>query len=233
MDRVKKRVGYWCDGVGMRSEQGRGIRVAILDTGIAAHPDFKGRIVSFEDCVNRRKLLYDDSGHGTHVAGILAGDGRMSKGVLAGMAPKAELCIVKVLDAKGEGRIDDILRGLCWTGENAGRLGIRVVNISAGAKEGFDERKEKKEGPEVRPWLRFDHAVSIFDQECSGCPAQYASSQETPSKKWDAVKTALTALDTSKLHYVKVPEDHIVIDFDIPDETGNKSFERNVEAASK
>ncbi len=144
MDRVKKSVGYWCDGAGMRSGQGCGIRVVILDTGIAAHPDFKGRIVSFEDCVNRRKLLYDDSGHGTHVAGILAGDGRMSKGVLAGMAPKAELCIVKVLDAKGEGKIDDILRGLCWTGENAGRLGIRVVNISAGAKEGFDERKENQ-----------------------------------------------------------------------------------------
>ena len=112
--------------------------------------------------------------------------------------------------------------------------GTRVRSYYVGFRtERFDERKEKKEGPEVRPRLRFDHAVSIFDQECSGCPAQYASSQETPSKKWDAVKTALTALDTSKLHYVKVPEDHIVIDFDIPDETGNKSFERNVEAASK
>ena len=99
--------------------------------------------------------------------------------------------------------------------------------------EKFDERKEDKKESEVRTKLQFDCTESIFDRECSGCPAQYASSQETPSKKWDAVKTKLAALDTSKLHYVKVPENHIVIDFDIPDETGNKSFERNVEEAGK
>ena len=51
--------------------------------------------------------------------------------------------------------------------------------------------------------------------------------------KWDKVKTKLSDLDTSKIHYVKVPENHIVIDFDIPDKDGNKSFERNVEEASK
>lgn len=51
--------------------------------------------------------------------------------------------------------------------------------------------------------------------------------------KWDKVKTKLSDLDTSKTHYVKVPENHIVIDFDIPDKEGNKSFERNAEEASK
>lgn len=51
--------------------------------------------------------------------------------------------------------------------------------------------------------------------------------------KWDKVKTKLSDLDTSKIHYVKVPENHIVIDFDIPNKEGNKSFERNVEEASK
>lgn len=65
------------------------------------------------------------------------------------------------------------------------------------------------------------------------CPAQYASVNETPLKKWDEVKSKLKELDTTKLHYVKVPENHIVIDFDIPDENGNKSFEKNLEAASK
>lgn len=112
--------------------------------------------------------------------------------------------------------------------------GTRVRSYYVGFRtEKFDERKEDKKEQEIKPVLQFDCTESIFDRECSGCPAQYASSQETPSKKWDAVKTKLAALDTSRLHYVKVPENHIVIDFDIPDETGNKSFERNVEEASK
>ena len=112
--------------------------------------------------------------------------------------------------------------------------GTRVRSYYVGFRtEKFDERKENKKEQEMKPLLQFDCTESIFDRECSGCPAQYASSQETPSKKWDAVKTKLAALDTSKLHYVKVPKNHIVIDFDITDETGNKSFERNVEEASK
>ena len=112
--------------------------------------------------------------------------------------------------------------------------GTRVRSYYVGFRtEKFDERKEDKKEQEIKPVLQFDCTESIFDRECSGCPAQYASSQETPSKKWDAVKTKLAALDTSRLHYVKVPENHIVIDFDIPDETGNKSFERNVEEATK
>ena len=112
--------------------------------------------------------------------------------------------------------------------------GTRVRSYYVGFRtEKFDERKENKKEQEMKPLLQFDCTESIFDRECSGCPAQYASSQETPSKKWDAVKTKLAALDTSKLHYVKVPENHIVIDFDITDETGNKSFERNVEEVSK
>lgn len=112
--------------------------------------------------------------------------------------------------------------------------GTRVRSYYIGFRtEKFDEKKEGKKEQEIEPTLQFDCTESIFDCECSGCPAQYASSQETPSKKWDAVKTKLAALDTSRLHYVKVPENHIVIDFDIPDDTGNKSFERNVGEAGK
>ena len=65
------------------------------------------------------------------------------------------------------------------------------------------------------------------------CPAQYANDQGTPFKKWENCKTTLANIDTSKLHYVKVPENHIVIDFDIPDENGNKSLAKNLEAAAK
>ena len=82
-------------------------------------------------------------------------------------------------------------------------------------------------------WLKFDNNESIFDKECSECFAQYATDSGTPVKKWDNVITKLKDIDTSKLHYVKVPENHIVIDFDIPDEEGNKCFEKNLVEANK
>ena len=88
---------------------------------------------------------------------------------------------------------------------------------------------------EPRPIHRilFDQTDSIFDEVCANCPAQYATSKETPTKKWDEVTTKLSDLNTRRLHYVQVPENHIVIDFDIPDENGNKCFEKNLEEASK
>ena len=81
--------------------------------------------------------------------------------------------------------------------------------------------------------IDFKEQDSIFDKECADCLAQYASAKETPSKKWDDVKTTLKDINTGRVHYVKIPENHIVIDFDIKDEKGNKSFEKNLEAASK
>lgn len=102
-------------------------------------------------------------------------------------------------------------------------------------REARRERVQKKAAEEApKPHLiEFDAAESLFDKECAGCFAQYASSKETPTKKWDSVKTTLSQLDTTKLHYVKVPENHIVIDFDIRDESGKKSFQKNLEEASK
>lgn len=79
----------------------------------------------------------------------------------------------------------------------------------------------------------FTSETSIFDEYCSDCPAQLATEQGTPMYKWDNVKTTLKDINTKELHYVKVPENHIVIDFDIPDENGDKCLERNLEAASK
>jgi hypothetical protein len=90
----------------------------------------------------------------------------------------------------------------------------------------------KKEEPKSK-LIHFNSTKSIFDEELANCPAQYATSKETPSKKWDNVTTKLSDLNTSELHYVKVPENHIVIDFDIKDESGQKSFDKNVEEASK
>lgn len=95
------------------------------------------------------------------------------------------------------------------------------------------EEVKKQEAAPIPDWLKMEVQESIFDKECAGCLAQKATSKETPSRKWDDVKTTLSKLDTSKLHYVKVPDNHIVIDFDIQDETGQKSFQKNLEAAEK
>lgn len=112
--------------------------------------------------------------------------------------------------------------------------GSRVRSYYSGFRtDKFDtEKSEIKETPKIK-LIQFDNIESIFDKECADYPAQYATSKETPSKKWENVTTKLSDLDTSKIHYVKVPENHIVIDFDIPDKDGNKCFERNVEEASK
>ena len=95
-----------------------------------------------------------------------------------------------------------------------------------------EEKKEEVEKPKIK-LIEFNSTESIFDKECGEYPAQYATSKGTPSKKWDNVTTTLNDINTSELHYVKVPENHIVIDFDIPDENGEKSLEKNVEEASK
>ena len=116
--------------------------------------------------------------------------------------------------------------------------GSRVRSYYTGFRTDIFESEKKpegKNGENKTKLIEFREASgsSNFDRECESCPAQYATTKETPSKPWDKVTTKLSDIDTSKLHYVKVPENHIVIDFDIKDENGNKSFEKNLEAASK
>lgn len=90
-----------------------------------------------------------------------------------------------------------------------------------------------KQELETSKWLDFKSQDSFLDSACSECIAQYAGEKETPLKKWENVTTKLKDLDTSKLHYLQVQQNHIIIDFDIPDETGKKSLEKNISAASK
>lgn len=112
--------------------------------------------------------------------------------------------------------------------------GTRVRSYYIGFRtEKFEEQTiSEKEEPEQK-LIEFKAQPSVFDKECADCPAQYATSSEIPTSKWEKVKTKLSSIDTSKLHYIKVPENHIVIDFDIPDKDGNKSFELNLKEASK
>lgn len=111
---------------------GKGIGVAILDTGMYPHIDFDQRIVGFYDCVNGKIRPYDENGHGTHVAGIIGGSGKASRGKYKGVAPGCNLIGVKILDKRGNGKIQDVLEALRWVRKNKYRYGIRIVNISVG-----------------------------------------------------------------------------------------------------
>src|SRR4051812_48265958 len=124
---------------------GAGVGVAIIDSGISSwHDDLTNltskifpygnqRVAKFVDFVNGRTLPYDDNGHGSHVAGIIAGNGRDSSGEKTGIAPKASLVSLKVLDAHGQGTISNIISALGWVAKNARTYNIRVVNMSVGA----------------------------------------------------------------------------------------------------
>ena len=111
---------------------GKGIGVCILDTGIYEHIDFTGRIRTFYDFLDFKRRPYDDNGHGTHVAGLVAGDGTASMGKYRGAAPGCGIIALKVLDRYGNGSQDDVLRALRWIREYRQQYRIRVVNISVG-----------------------------------------------------------------------------------------------------
>lgn len=113
--------------------------------------------------------------------------------------------------------------------------GTRVRSYYKGFRsEKFEEENsEKKEDDPSKSFIELKEQPSLFDKEYADCPAQYANESGTPSRKWENVKTTLSDLDTSKPHYVKTPLNLIVIDFDILGPDGEKSFERNLEEASK
>jgi len=81
--------------------------------------------------------------------------------------------------------------------------------------------------------LSLDEKESLLDGILADYPAQYATTSGTPMQKWSSVDTTLSNLNTTKLHFVKVPEKHIVVDFDLTDADGNKSQELNLEAAAE
>lgn len=119
--------------------------------------------------------------------------------------------------------------------ENPTRINDVVVrNYYKGFKtEKFDKTSEPVEIKSKHKILELNETTSILDGLLADCPAQYANQEENPSKRWDNVQTKLSDLDTHKLHYVRVPLNHIVIDFDLKDEFGKKSRERNLEAAAR
>lgn len=119
--------------------------VAIIDTGLDPHADFRDRIVGWKDLVNGRPEPYDDVGSGTMVAGLIAGNGQASGGKYVGVLPEANLVGIKVLDAHGKavagtqwaGKADDgnIIAGIQWAVDHKDEYGIDVINVSLRSPE--------------------------------------------------------------------------------------------------
>jgi serine protease AprX len=118
---------------------GSGVGVAVIDSGVTAwHDDLTGadggqRVDLFVDFVNNRDTPYDDYGHGTHVAGIIAGNGFDSAGARSGIAPGARLIALRVLDSRGRGRISNLIAALDFIVAYKDVYNIRVANLSVGA----------------------------------------------------------------------------------------------------
>jgi len=112
--------------------------------------------------------------------------------------------------------------------------GVNLRSYYSGFKhlEPIGPQTELPVKPEGLYKIEFEAGPSIFDEIYPGLPAQYANEEGSPKSKWVNVTTVLSDIDTSKLHYVKVPEHHIVIDFDLVDENGNKDIQKNIDAAS-
>jgi serine protease AprX len=112
---------------------GAGVNVAVIDSGVQPHTDLPlSRIKMFVDFVNGKTTPYDDYGHGTHVAGIIAGSGAASSGKYAGVAPSAGIVALKVLRADGSGSTSTVMAALEWVLANHARYNVRVVNLSLG-----------------------------------------------------------------------------------------------------
>jgi serine protease AprX len=128
--RVVKAHRVWQEGI-----TGKGVTVAVLDSGVAADLDLTlpaNRILASVNFADER-LAADPGGHGTHIAGIIAGNGSRSGGEITGIAPQANIVDVRVLGSTGSGRVSSVVRGIEWALEHRAAYNIRVINLSFGA----------------------------------------------------------------------------------------------------
>jgi serine protease AprX len=115
---------------------GKGVNIAVIDTGIYPHRDLVGRIVGFVDFINQRTEAYDDNGHGTHCAGDAAGNGAASSGKYTAPAPEANVIGVKVLNKMGSGSLETVMQGVQWCidyNEKGSPNRIHIISMSLGS----------------------------------------------------------------------------------------------------
>jgi len=135
---------------------GRGVTVAVLDSGVAADPDLvqpANRILASVNFADQR-LVSDPGGHGTHVAGIVAGNGGRSDGQFVGVAPEANIVDVRVLSSTGSGRISSVVRGIEWVLAHQATYNIRVLNLSFGAPASTSYRTDPMSAAVEIAWRR-------------------------------------------------------------------------------
>jgi serine protease AprX len=113
-------------------DTGQGVTVAVMDTGIDNLPDFSGRLIGGVDLTNGGNPYQDSYGHGTFVAGLIAGDGASSAGQYSGEAPAARLVSIKVAGADGTTHLGTLISGLQWAVDHQSRYGIKILNLSLG-----------------------------------------------------------------------------------------------------
>ena len=115
-----------------QGDTGQGVTVAVVDTGIDSLPDFSGRLLGGVDLTGGNNPFQDDYGHGTFVAGLIAGDGASSDGQYSGEAPGARLVSIKVAGADGITNLSTLITGLQWAVDHQNVYGIKVLNLSLG-----------------------------------------------------------------------------------------------------
>ena len=125
---------------------GKHVGVCVLDTGIFPHIDFTGRILAFQDFIGHRIRPYDDNSHGTHVCGIIGGDGRASEGRIRGIAPGCSLIVLKVLDRTGNGRKEDVLQAFRWILEIINRFPLQLPDLFVRSLQNCLKMPEKNTG---------------------------------------------------------------------------------------
>jgi serine protease AprX len=136
-DQVRAGVAGGLLGIGaIPGVNGQGIGVAIVDSGISPHAAIANKVVANVSLITGDPSTADAFGHGTHVAGIIAGNTTAAQGVTGlfngGIAPGAQLINVRVLGADGVGRTSDVIAGIQWAVAHRTQYNIRVMNLSLG-----------------------------------------------------------------------------------------------------
>jgi serine protease AprX len=146
---------------------GSGVGIAIIDSGIAASDDFDSRIVAWKDYVKGKATPYDDFGHGTHIAGLIASSGSTSGYMFQGVAPRANLIVLKVLDQTGASSTSRVIAAIDYVIAHRRQLGIQIINLSLGH-------------PITTP-ARFDPLVQAVEQAAAqGLTVVVAAGNEGP-----------------------------------------------------
>ncbi|MBW8894796.1 MAG: S8 family serine peptidase, partial [Acidobacteria bacterium] len=120
----------WAGLAGLRGVTGRGVGVAVIDSGVAEHASLRGRVIAAFDFTRTKGTTVDRFGHGTHVAGTIAGVDE--RGEYSGIAPGAHIVSLKVLDGDGSGDTSDVITAIDWAIEHRAQYALRIINLSLG-----------------------------------------------------------------------------------------------------